>query len=181
MKVIGLDVSTSCTGVALLEGTSVSYSILKLDHIDFKKCVTFWDKADHVRQVFDEWKQLPEFQNIDKVAVEAAMMRFSPGMSSMQAISTLLRFNGLVSYLAYQAFGIQPIYISVGHARKLCGLKMQQKAASGGLTHKQQTAAHMLSHDLVQIQWPLKKNGNVKDFVYDIIDSYVIARAGLVG
>ena len=179
MKVIGFDISTAITGLAIIEGDSRSCSIIKLDHIDFKKCKTLWQKADKVYETLMLNKETPEFQNIEKIAVEDAMLRFTPGKSSMQTISTLLRFNGLVSYMLYNIFEIEPQFISVGTARKTCGLRMQQKKNAGGLSHKEQCFKLMMERDLKDVKWPLKKNGDAVDWSRDVVDAFVIAKAGI--
>ena len=179
-KVLGLDISTSITGVALINDNEPCSNIIRLEYIDFKKCKTVLDKAEHVKEVFVEWKSDPDFCGIDKIYVEEAMQRFTPGMSSMQTIGSLLRFNGIVSWLVYDILLMQPEYIAVGHARKTCGVKVQQKKRCGGLSHKEQTFKYMADHDLKDVTWEKKKNGDVVDRAYDMCDAYVIARAGVL-
>ena len=222
--VLGLDISTTYTGVALLEmycdhcdgegwlwrrelpdtsdwdgsaddtrytcpycdRDSVHFEMgtlnqLELVHIDFKKCNTVWDKADRVATWFDQklasgakgWK------NIEGIYIEDPAKKFSQGQSSASTIVTLARFNGLVSYIARNKFKLDPIYLAPGAARKACGLKMQQKKKCGK-THKQQTFDAMMATDLAHITWPLKmRSTNIVDWAYDIVDAYVIAKAGL--
>lgn len=184
-KLLGLDVSTTYVGACLIDldkpidEVNASH-LVWWDHIEFKKAngKSTWTKADHVRSTFALWARKPEFKELSNVYIEAALMRFTPGMSSMQAIASLLRFNGIVSYLVHDVFSIEPTHITVGEARKLCGLKMQQKKNAGGMGHKEQTAQHFIAHDLQTITWPTKKNGKPVDWRFDVIDAYCIARAG---
>ena len=179
--ILGLDVSTSCTGVCVLDGSAPvderMYSNVKvLDRIEFKGCKTFWDKVDRVEDYFCE---LEKIHHIARIVLEEPLMGFRPGMSSAQTISMLLRFNGIVSNLARKQFGAVPEYISANHARKVCGIKLQRTAVAG-MSQKEQVFKHMREHDLQQYPWPQKKSGNVVDWSRDATDAYVIARAAAV-
>jgi hypothetical protein len=87
-----------------------------------------------------------------------------------------MRFNGIVSYIGRQIFGIDPLYISSSTARKTCGIKMQ-KTAKAGMSGKEQVFKYMMEHDLKHVTWPKKKNGNDVDWSRDAVDAYVISRA----
>ena len=121
--VLGLDVSTSCTGICILDADVTEPTngnhIRLLDRIEFKKCKSFWDKADVVE------KKLSEFKNsgITEFCLEEPLLGFSKGMSSAATITTLMRFNGIASYIARCIFGTDPVYIAAASARKLAGVK----------------------------------------------------------
>lgn len=187
---MGLDVSTSIVGVCLMDDavTPDQYGshIVLLDHIEFKGCKTLWDKADVVRQYMNdvirgsfEDDRLTNVVHCPlRVILEEPLMGFRPGMSSAQTISTLMRFNGIVSYITRSVFKCDPEYIGSAHARKLCGIKLQRTALGG--PQKEQVFAHMESNDLKHVSWPLKKNGKQVDWSRDACDAYVIARAAVV-
>lgn len=188
---MGLDVSTSIVGVCIvddaIEPDAKGSHIVLLDHIDFKGCKTLWDKADVVyhymadviRNSFDD-ERLPRngFYCPTRVVLEEPLMGFRPGMSSAQTISTLMRFNGIVSYVTRMVFKCDPEYIGSAHARKLCGIKLQRTAVGG--PQKEQVFAHMVANDLSHVQWPTKKNGKQVEWSRDACDAYVIARAATV-
>ena len=177
--ILGLDVSTSCTGVCVIDAEiqpdDVGTHIIKLDYIDFKKCGTFFEKADRVKN-----ELIRHFSTIGAkptvFALEEPLLGFSKGMSSAGTITTLMRFNGIVSYIGREIFGIDPTYQSAAHARKLCGIKLQ-KTAIAGMSHKEQVFKHMSENDLKHITWSTKKNGQPIDASRDMTDAYVIARA----
>lgn len=172
MSVLGLDISTSYTGVAILEPDDLK--IIRLDHIHFKKCKTVWEKADRAAAYIDAITD-----DIDAIYIEDPAKKFSTGTSSAGTIVTLARFNGLLSYMARNKFGLDPEYLSPGQARKLCGLKMQQKKKCG-MTHKEQTFQAIMKTDLSHITWPNKlRSTNIVDYAYDIVDAYVICKAGI--
>jgi hypothetical protein len=197
--ILGLDVSTSVTGVCVVNSDvkpdDEGSHILLLDRIEFTKCKTLWDKADLVSQYMDDLIRGSYPMNrpvivptddgdhtgmicADRIVLEEPLMGFRPGMSSALTISTLMRFNGIVSYLARRTFRKEPEYIGSAHARKLCGIKLQRTALGG--PQKEQVFAHMEAHDLKHVQWPLKKSGKVVDWSRDACDAYVIARAAAV-
>jgi hypothetical protein len=177
--ILGLDVSTSVTGVCIVDdavkpddrGSHIRY----LDRIEFKGCCSLWEKADKVYDSFLALEEDGHIPVISRVVLEEPLMGFRPGMSSAQTISTLMRFNGIVSYLARERFSCEPEYISSAHARKLCGIKLQLTALGG--PQKEQVFSFMAANDLKHVQWPLKKSGNIVDWSRDACDAYVIARA----
>jgi hypothetical protein len=100
-------------------------------------------------------------------------------MSSAATITTLMRFNGIVSYIGRNIFGVEPEYISAAHARKLCGIKMQRTSVAG-MSGKEQVFKYMSENDLKHVVWPKKKNGKDVDWSRDATDAYVIAYAAFL-
>lgn len=187
--ILGLDVSTSIVGVCVVDSNvqpdDKGSHILFLDKIEFKGCKTLWDKADVVSRYMDDLIRgsfpddvLPYGICPDRIVLEEPLMGFRPGMSSALTISTLMRFNGIVSYIARRTFKQEPEYIGSAHARKLCGIKLQRTAVGG--PQKEQVFAHMAANDLKHVNWPVKKNGKQVDWSRDACDAYVIARAAQV-
>jgi len=179
--ILGLDVSTSVTGMCVVD-TRIppddhGSHILLIDRIEFKKCKTLWEKADVVALELAEL--LKKFPGEYRVALEEPLMGFRTGMSSAATITTLMRFNGIVSYISREIFKVDPEYISSSHARKLCGIKMQRTSIAG-MSGKEQVFKYMAEHDLQHIQWSLKKNGSAVDWSRDATDAYVIARAASI-
>lgn len=176
--VCGLDVSTSCTGVCIIDPSippdATGSHILHLDRIEFKKCITIWDKTDRAREYLHNMQKL--YPDIVHFYLEEPLLGFSKGMSSAATITTLMRFNGIISFVGRDIFGVDPTYISAAHARKLCGVKLQ-KTSVAGMPHKEQVFKHMCEHDLKHVQWPLKKTGLPANTSRDMCDAYVIARA----
>lgn len=174
--ILGLDVSTSITGICILDiGLCGPSKILLLDKIEFKSAKDFWQKTDLVKETFLSLKK--QFDDATwKVALEEPLLGFQKGMSSATTITTLMRFNGVVSYISRDVFGEDPIYISAAHARKLCGIKMQ-KTSVAGISGKEQVFKFMSENDLSHIVWPKKKNGKEADWSRDVTDAFCIANA----
>jgi hypothetical protein len=177
--ILGLDVSTSVTGVCILDKDiqpdDKGSHIVLLEHIDFKKCGTFFEKADRVHaELLRHISRLGETPAV--FALEEPLLGFQKGMSSAATITTLMRFNGIVSYIGRSLFHVDPVYISAAHARKLCGIKMQRTSVAG-MSGKEQVFKHMSENDLKHVVWSTKKNGSPIDASRDMTDAYVIARA----
>ena len=177
--VLGLDVSTSCTGVCVvdrdIQPDDKGSHILLIDKIEFKKCKTFWEKADVVESVLlDIIHRQKITPNV--FSLEEPLLGFQKGLSSAATITTLMRFNGIVSYIGRRIFELDPTYISAAHARKLCGIKMQRTSIAG-MSGKEQVFKYMSENDLRYMDWPRKKNGQPVDWSRDATDAYVIARA----
>lgn len=170
---LGLDISSSCTGVCLLVGDEIE----TISAIELSKCKTLWDKADVVKDYLTKIQS--KHPKLDHLSVEEPLLGFQKGMSSATTITTLMKFNGIVSYISRGIFGIDPTYISSAHARKLCGIKMQRTAVAG-MSGKEQVFKHMSENDLKGVEWPKKKNGKEVDWSRDATDAYVIAKAALL-
>lgn len=187
-NVLGLDISTTYTGIALIDermterGLHDGSNIIDLDHIDFKGCDSFWDKARRVRDYFnDKRANVEQWKNIDRLFVEQSLQSFRPGLSSASTIVTLAKFNGLVSFFAMEAFGKEPVYVAANTARKACGIKLVRSASAGGKNHKEQTFSFMEANDLSGVKWPTKQRSDkLVDWSRDVTDAYVVAKGGLL-
>ena len=94
------------------------------------------------------------------------------GKSSAKTLSTLTRFNGIVSWLAFELFEIRPEFIGASSARKQAGIKVPR-----GQKAKQVVLQHLLDNEpAFKIQYT--KHGNPKPDSYDKADAIVIAKAG---
>mgnify|MGYP003389448345 FL=1 len=83
-----------------------------------------------------------------------------------------MTFNGIVSWLVYELFEIEPQYIAATSARKQCGIKVKR-----GEKAKEVVLKHLLEHEKAfKIEYT--KFGNPKPESYDRADAIVVARAG---
>jgi len=174
---MGLDISTNIIGVSLFENNKLVY----LNYIDLRKIDSLFKKADFVRNRFNELKE--KFK-VSKISIEESAQSFRKGFSSAQVLSILSRFNGVVSQISYEEFGVEPIYYNVSSARKSLGIKLDK---AGGIDTKEQILSWVkaLEND---ISWPIKnivrgKNkGDVKfePACYDMADAYVIGKAAVI-
>ena len=167
--ILGLDVSTSITGYTLLDGDKIILN----GAWDTRKYKNFFDKVVHVKDGLDKIRK--EYgTRITAVYIEQSLQSFRSGFSSAKTLSTLSRFNGIVSWLVFDQYGIQPEYIAATSARKLCGIKV-----SRGQKAKQVVLNFLLDNE-PSFVIEYTRNGNPKPESYDKADSIVIARAGAI-
>lgn len=114
---MGLDVSTACIGICILiDDGSEHGKIVELTHINPKVS----SKIKGIEQLFLKKKIFEEFLvkykdfGIDNVVIEEPLLR----SNNVNTVSTLLRFNGMISDCVYNVLGIVPEYISSYDARK---------------------------------------------------------------
>jgi hypothetical protein len=171
--VLGLDISTSIIGYAVMDGETP----VVIGHIDFKKCNDIWEKADKAKEEVEQI--LSVYAGIQKVYVEESLLGFSTGLSSAATLFTLAKFNALVSYFVRAKTGKPVEYISASAARKTVGVKVIQKKKCG-LSAKEQTFNWAVAGPLKDRVMPLGRTGKFKPFVYDEVDGYVIGLAGAI-
>jgi hypothetical protein len=114
---LGLDVSTACIGISIIIDDGSDYGkIIELTHISQKVS----SKIKGIEQLFLKKKIFEEFLikykdfGIDHVVIEEPLLR----SNNVNTVSTLLRFNGMVSDCVYNILGIVPNYISSYDARE---------------------------------------------------------------
>ena len=167
--ILGLDISTSITGYTILDDDK---NIIENDVWDLRKYKDFFLKADIIKEnVAKIHKQYGS--QMSHIYVEQSLQAFRSGFSSARTLSTLSRFNGVVSWLVYDKLQIKPEYIAATSARKLCGIKI-----SRGQKAKEVVLKFLLDNE-PSFVIDYTKHGNPKPGSYDRADSLVIARAGL--
>ena len=92
--ILGLDVSSSITGVSVVDNTG---AIIYCEHIDTRnknKFPTLLDKARHIKEGL---QSVREQYNIESIFIEESLQTFRSGFSSAKTLSTLAKINGIVS------------------------------------------------------------------------------------
>jgi hypothetical protein len=180
-NILGLDISTSCTGWCLLalDGTMVA-----MGYIPLSKLSGPFEKADRVAK---ELSAIGHEYDIADVFIEENLQAFRPGLSSAKTLLTLSRFNGIVSFICYNIFSLEPKFINVNFARKSLGIKIERERKCGISTKEQVRAWVNTNLDDTKYQWPIKilksgprKGQKIFDPVsYDMADAFVIALVGV--
>lgn len=178
--VLGIDISTSITGFSIVgDGQLLHYS-----SIDLKKHKGVFTKAnvlkEYIEDLFENY-QLDQEDGcrwggskypIEHIYIEQPLHMFMRGKSSAKTLSTLMTFNGIVSWLIYELFEIEPKYISASSARKTAGIKVRR-----GQKAKQVVLEHLLKTEpAFKIEYT--RHGNPKPESYDRADAIVVAKAG---
>ena len=179
--ILGIDVSTSITGFAIVaEGEIVFY-----DSVYLRKYKNFFEKAERIKEAIftifdnyqfcredDHWMEAESDHPISHIYIEQSLHMFMGGKSSAKTLSTLTRFNGLVSWLVYEMFNMEPKFIGSTSARKHAGIKVPR-----GQKAKQVVLQYLLDNEpAFKIEYT--KHGNPKPESYDRADAIVIAKAG---
>lgn len=171
--ILGLDVSTSCTGWAVLDdrGDLIEMGVFKLTKFD-----DMFEKAQAVRvgllEICDRF-------TVTKISIEEPLQGFRRGMSSAHTLLTLARFNGIVSWLAYDVFDVKPIFFDSSTARRGLGIKIDK--ARDTKDQIMEWVEVVTGQELPKRVATTGKKKGMTIFatgVNDAADAYVMARAG---
>ena len=197
---LGLDVSTSCIGVCLLYDDDSEYGkIIELTHIKPKVSSKIKDVNEQLfikKKIFEDFIEKYKDIGITKVIIEEPLIQSNNAVT----VSTLLRFNGMVSSSIYDTLNIVPIYISSYDARKysfpdlmsprryhrddekypkdkiMKELKHNKFVLFGEYpwcTDKKTILQQKVSKIFPEIPWIYDKLGELKKENYDAVDAYV--------
>jgi Holliday junction resolvasome RuvABC endonuclease subunit len=169
--ILGLDISTSITGATVLDKSGNMLYNESWDTRNKNKFPTLYQKANFVKNNLTEIKH--QF-NIEKIVIEQSLQSFRSGFSSAKTLSTLSRFNGIVSWLCYELYNIEPDMIAASSARKRAGLTIKR-----GENAKEKVFNFVVDN---QIGFVVRytRNGNLQPECYDRADSWIIAKAALL-
>lgn len=196
---MGLDVSTACIGISIIIDDGSDYGkIVELTHISPKVP----NKVKGIEQLFLKKKIFEEFLikykdfGIDHVVIEEPLLR----SNNVLTVSTLLRFNGMVSDCVYNILGIVPNYISSYDAREYSFPELMsirkygkdEKQYEYSKIHKEIKDCKLVlfggypwtidKKTVIQgkvadvfpdIEWLYNKNGELKKENFDACDAYV--------
>ena len=174
--IIGLDVSTSITGITILGDNA---EVILNEAWDTRKLKDFFEKADFIKgQIRSIHKKvsahITKANWIDAIYIEQSLQAFRSGFSSAKTLSTLSRFNGVVSWMCYEYLHIKPEYLAATSARKKCGITVPK-----GSKAKQVVIKYIIDN-VPDVSIEYTKHGNPKPQCFDMADSWVIAMAGWV-
>ena len=164
--ILGLDISTSITGITILDKDC---EILYNDALDTRKYKSLFEKA---RVLQEKLKEINKQYKIKDIYIEKSLQSFRSGFSSAKTLSTLSSFNGIVSWMCFEIFKREPEYIAAPSARKLCGIKIPK-----GQKAKQVVLKFLLDNEPSFVV-EYTKFGNPKPKYFDMADSIIIAKAG---
>ena len=197
--ILGLDISTQTIGICLLEDDGSQYGkILELTHINPKVSskIKGIEQLFLKKRIFDEFLTQYKDFGIDEVIIEEPLLR----SNNVNTVSTLLRFNGMVSESVYTILGVVPKYISSYDARKYSFPELMairkygkdEKQYPYSKIHKEIKDCKLVlfgsypwtidkkivmqgkvSELFPNIEWLYNKKGELKKENYDAVDSYV--------
>lgn len=188
--VIGLDISTKTIGITLMETTG---RLVDISHLSFPKTskkngvITVYHKADLFRETIKEY--LKNF-HISYIFIEEPLKN-GPNVGTT---ITLAKFNGIVSQIMWEVFGVMPEHITVHEARstffpEFIIQEKTKKKKTGEIEiknilrfpegDKKQIIFDKVAYLEPQIKWEYNKLGALDIENYDRADSYVVSKAGL--
>lgn len=199
---LGLDISTTTIGCTLLYDNGTQYGeIIEMTHVSpkvSKKITKDPDEALFIKvEIFRE-EFLKKYKNIgiSKIVIEAPMLN----SNNASTCATLLKFNGMISFVCYEELGVKPQYISSYDARKyafpkllsirkydkngepyantkiISNIKKGNLSLFGNLpwdVEKKGVLHGFVSEIFPHITWLYDKNGELKKENFDATDSYV--------
>ena len=178
MRYLGLDVSTACTGVCVLDNTG---KIEKIAYVRLDKQKGLVEKA---KRFSEELQQLLDGTDPTslRVCVEEAAQAFRRGLSSARTIAVLNQFNGMVQLLASDHTEHEVTTLLPQQCRSACGIKIVPEKKCGVST-KEQVRAAFEAQTGMELPTRELKSGPRKGMIvfdernYDAIDAWVVARA----
>jgi len=176
--ILGIDISTSITGFAVVGDEQ----LLHYSSIDLRKHKGIFKKATILKEYLEDLFENYQCDNdtgwgtskfpIEQIYIEQPLYMFMRGKSSAKTLSTLMTFNGVVSWIIYELFEIEPQYIAATSARKRCGIKVKR-----GEKAKEIVLKHLLEHETAfHVEYTTYGNPTAES--YDRADAIVVAKAG---
>lgn len=194
--ILGLDVSTSCIGISLIEDKGTYGKLELLHHVTpivkpkpASKMQELFEKAIIFESEFlDKYADV----GITRVIIEEPLLR----SNNVNTVATLLRFNGMISRAVYDTLGIVPEYISSYDARcygfpELMAVRTINRkgeaytekeiakknpvlfGAFDDNVDKKSVVWELVADMEPQITWIYDKKGKLKKENFDMTDSYV--------
>lgn len=197
--ILGIDISTACLGVSLAKYDGNEMEILKISHVKpkvskkIKGTEALFLKAKQFKEEFiEKYKDI----GLTDIVIEEPL----PNSQNNNTVTTLLRFNGMISQSIYEATGIVPKYISSYDARKYAfpelmairkfnkkGERYDEKKIKKSLKNnelvlfgnypfdcqKKHIVWNKISEMFPNIQWEYNKKGELKTENFDASDSLV--------
>ena len=114
--ILGLDVSTHCIGISVVEYVDDKISLIEVTHLrpkiptKVKGMESLFLKSSIFKEKIEDYVKF----GITDVVIEEPLV----GSNNIETVATLLKFNGMVSQTVYNVFGVVPEFISSYDARK---------------------------------------------------------------
>lgn len=170
--ILGLDISTKCTGWAIVDddGELIKHGAIRVPNT--KAINNIFDKAEHIecelKKVFADFESDVNWE----IWIEEIATKFTRGKSTAHIICLCARFNGMISLIIKKMLGATPMYVKPNAARRENKLKISRTAGA-----KASVLQHVVdNYPSFTVRYT--KKGNVHYSCYDEADAIVVARAG---
>lgn len=180
--IMGLDVSTTCTGIALFLDKGDHGRLLELTHVSpiikpkmENKHNEMMLKSDVFKEYIKKYKGL----GIYRVIIEEPLLY----SNNIHTVGTLTKFNGLISRVVYDELGVMPEYINTYDARSYAFPELVAPGKSGkpvlfgGLpmdVDKKMVIWEKVKELHPQLEWTRDAKGKLKKETFDMSDSVAV-------
>ena len=162
--ILGLDVSTSRIGWAIVNDKQ---ELVDSDFFKTNKKHSLEERAMEVKNnIIDPIMAL---HDITEIRIEEPFMMFSGGKTTARTMSSLQRFNGMVSLAAHQALGRPPTLVGATTARSRCGIKVPRG------TKAKQVVMMWCASQYDNFIMDYTRHGNPKPGLDDEADAIIVA------
>ena len=169
MKILGLDISSSKIGIALLNGEEIIIS----EVLKFKPKTSLEERAE----IFERrMRQINEQHVVYDVFVEQPAMMFKGGKTTAFTMATLQRFNGMCCYIVNIVFEMEAELINPNSARSTLGIKTPRGIPPRA--KKNFIIERMSERFGDNFTYNMTRQGNPQPGTDDRADALVVALAG---
>lgn len=201
--ILGLDISTHCTGVAKMSYDEATDSFELMDSVKLKFKVpnklkgdpkAFYIKVLQFKQFVDTWN----LSDVTDIVIEQAL----PNANNLYTVNELLEFNGILSWMLYERTSIIPMKISSYDARRfafpdLCSVRrLNKKGEAYGVSAIRSALKHneaplfgdftwdcekkiilwnKINELFPDIEWEYNDKGELRKENFDLSDAMVCA------
>jgi len=167
-KVLGIDISTSVVGFAVLDS---DFKLIAYDKLKYKKDMSLEEKALFFQ---NKIKSYDKYYGITEVFVEQPAMMFSGGKTTAQTMAKLQRFNGMCCYAIYTELDTEAKLIHANTARKKMNISIPRN-----VSNKKHYIIERVKEKYTNFNFNLTRYGNPQPGTDDIADAIVVAHAGI--
>lgn len=168
--ILGLDISSSITGVAVLDAGKLVHS----STVDTRNKKKFPHVNDAAALFLEKMQYIKKNYKITDVYAEERLLAFMKQKTSAKTLATLAEYNCLYCYLCEEVFGIRPTKLNASTARKLSGVSAFKDSEKDTKQWVTEAVDSMLS----DFSFGLTPKGNLVAGAADRADAAVIAMAG---
>ena len=168
MDIIGLDISSSKVGIAVL-GSDDSIKVSEV--LKFKSNMALEERAEIFAQRMEE---LEKHYVPIAVYVEQPALMFKGGKTTAQTMAKLQRFNGMCSYIIYSVFDSAPILVNPRSARRVLGIKIAK-----GENAKKRIVEWVKREYAEDFQFKITRHGTPHPGTDDRADAIITALGGV--
>jgi hypothetical protein len=169
MKILGLDVSSSKIGIALLNNDDIVIS----EVLKFKSSQSLEERAEQFER---RMREIEELHVIYDVFVEQPAMMFKGGKTTAHTMATLQRFNGMCCYVVNSVFEMEAELVNPLSARSVLGIKVPRKIPSKA--KKKFIIDNITERFDGQFKYNMTRQENPQPGTDDRADALVVALAG---